>query len=87
MSNLHRFQAHERLMSRMADAQGADLDRAMQFGELTPEEYTDAVLGCTGCSDVDGCKGHLQDNRTGMPGFCRNQDMIQRLAVKTITAD
>ncbi len=87
MSSLPRFQAHERLMSRMADAQGADLERAMQFGDLTPEDYGDAVLACTGCSDPEGCRHHLAEHRPGIPEFCRNSDMIQRIAGKPPSVD
>ena len=87
MSEFTRFQAHERLMSRMADAQGADLDRAMQFGELSPEDYTDAVLACTGCSDPAGCRTHLQQERAGIPGFCRNRGMIERIAANVTATD
>ena len=43
MSYEARFKAHEQLMTRMADANGADLDLAMQTGSLSPESYEAAV--------------------------------------------
>ncbi len=87
MSDPTRFKAHEQLMSRMAEAQGADLERAMQFGKLTPDAYTDAVLSCTGCSDPVGCREGLRQNQTTMPEFCRNQAMIRRIAVMSSGAE
>lgn len=48
LSNDHRFHAHERLMSRLADANGVDFDLMMQSGALSPETYEAAVLNCTG---------------------------------------
>ncbi len=87
MSNMPRFQEHERLMSRMADANGVDLDLAMQQGDLTPENFTAAVLACTGCSDPGACNQHLQDGLTEIPAFCRNGDMIARLAKDSPTLD
>lgn len=80
MSYEARFKAHEQLMTRMADANGADLDLAMQTGSLSPESYEAAVHNCTGCSDPDGCKSFLRDERSGLPNFCRNQDLILRLS-------
>lgn len=80
MSDNTRFQRHERLMSRMADAGGVDLDLSILRGDLTPEQYSDAVFACTGCSDPQGCEQHLRDGRPGVPTFCRNGDMIARLS-------
>ena len=77
MSNDHRFHAHERLMSRLADANGVDLDLMMQSGELTPEEFREAVLNCTGCSDPEGCSALLRGGGSGIPTFCRNRDKMK----------
>lgn len=87
MSTLERFRKHERLMSRMADANGIDLDLKMQSGELTPASYEDAVLNCTGCSDPEGCQKHLGEGRSGFPTFCRNRDALLRLAGSTPSLD
>jgi hypothetical protein len=80
MSYESRFNTHEQLMSRMAAANGADLELAMQTGALAPEGYEAAVHKCTGCNDADGCRSFLQDGRSGMPDFCRNQDLILRFS-------
>ena len=77
MSKDHRFQAHERLMSRLADANGVDLDLMMQSGELSPETYEDAVLNCTGCSDPEGCAAQLRGGSSEIPDFCRNRDRMK----------
>ena len=83
MSYEARFKVHEQLMSRMADANGADLDLAMQQGDLSPGDYHAAVQKCTGCSDPESCRSFLQDGRSGIPNFCRNQDMILRFSEDT----
>ncbi len=87
MSDAARFQRHERLMSRMADAMGVDLDLSIQRGDLTPELYSDAVFACTGCSDPQACERHLRGNRPDVPSFCRNGDMIARLAETSPATD
>ncbi|MCG6883327.1 MAG: DUF6455 family protein [Silicimonas sp.] len=80
MTETTTYQRHERLMTRMADAQKIDLDIAILRGELSPEEYSDAVLACTGCSVPEACERHMEEGRFGVPRFCRNGDMLARLA-------
>lgn len=87
MSNMERFRNHERLMTRLADANGVDLELKMQTGEVTPDFYKDAVLNCTGCSDPDGCQKHLDEGRPGIPSFCRNRDTLLRLAEGAPSSD
>lgn len=87
MSTMERFQSHERLMTRLADANGVDFDLKLQTGEVTPDFYNDAVLKCTGCSDPDGCRRHLQEGRSGIPSFCRNRDDLLRLSEATPSSD
>lgn len=80
MSLWSRMSHHERLMSRMADANDADLDLALQCGDLGLEEYRSAVLSCMGCSDASGCERLLSEKQGGIPDFCRNGSMIRRLS-------
>lgn len=87
MSTETRFQTHERLMTRMADANGVDLELRLQTGEISPDFYEHAVLNCTGCSDAEGCRAHLAEGREGFPGFCRNQDALARLSGTSPTPD
>lgn len=82
MTQAFRLQRHERLMNRMADQNGAELGLAEQVGLLTPEEYGEALLACTGCSAVASCEAHLDGGSEGVPEFCRNKSTIRRLAVE-----
>lgn len=87
MSNDHRFHAHERLMSRLADANGVDFDLMMQSGALSPETYEAAVLNCTGCSDPEGCAARLRGGRSDIPDFCRNGDSMKRWSEAAPSSD
>ena len=80
MTAMTRIARHERLLSRMADANEADLDLALMLGNTTPEELTDAVMACTGCANPDACEHHLNHGHIGVPAFCRNARLIDRLA-------
>ncbi len=80
MNNVQRFEKHDRLMRQMADANGVDLDLAVQQGDFSQDEYWTSVLACTGCSDPGACEKHLRDGRSGIPAFCRNGDTIRRLS-------
>lgn len=87
MSNDHRYYAHERLMTRLADANGVDLDLLMQSGSLSPERYEDAVLNCTGCSNPEGCDAHLRAGRSEIPDFCRNGEWMKGLSEAAPSSD
>jgi len=73
---------HEALMGQMARRLGADLDEAELRGDLPPEERSDMVLSCTGCSDPEGCQKWLAENPSAdaAPGYCRNADRLADLA-------
>ena len=87
MSTMQRYQHHERLMTRMADANGVDLELKKQMGEVSSDAYQTYVERCTGCSDPEGCQAHLQGAVAGFPSFCRNADTILRLAEATPSSD
>lgn len=87
MTTMQRFQYHDRLMRRMAEANGVDLDLAQQEGSFSPDEYLASVLACTGCSDPGACENHLRDGRSGFPDMCRNSDTIRRLAGSSSVPD
>ena len=80
MKHSGRFERHEALMNRMGDQNGADPVLSVQVGLLTPEEYNDAVLACTGCSAVEACESHLAVGEAGIPSYCRNEGTLRRLA-------
>jgi hypothetical protein len=75
---------HEGLMTRMAETLGADLDAAELRGALPPEMREDMLQACTGCSDPTAC-GHwlaTHDRAEAAPGYCRNGDLLARLAAE-----
>lgn len=80
MSYIDKLERHERLMTRMADRNGADVFLAEQVGLVSPEEVYDATLACTGCAAVETCETHLDAGAPGIPDYCRNGEMIRRLA-------
>lgn len=80
MSYFDKFQRHEQLMIRMADHNGADVPLAEQVGLTDPEEVHGAVLACTGCAAVERCEEHLDTGAEGLPDYCRNVELIRRLA-------
>lgn len=80
MSYIDKLARHERLMNTMAEQNGADLLLAEQVGLVTPEELFSATQACTGCGAVTACESHLQAGDPGLPGYCRNREMIRRIA-------
>ncbi|MEM6387157.1 MAG: DUF6455 family protein [Pseudomonadota bacterium] len=87
MSNAHRYNDHEQLMTQLAAALGVDLDLKMQSGELTPNAYEDAVLACMGCSDPEGCRLHVQQNSAKVPTVCRNRGMFEKWSEELGSSD
>jgi hypothetical protein len=75
---------HERLMTRMADTLGADLETAEAQGQLPPEMREDMLLACTGCADPTACRHWLEthDTADAAPGYCRNRDILHNLAAE-----
>lgn len=78
-----KFGRHADLVKRMAEAVGADLPQALADGRITPEGLRGAVASCTGCACPDACGDWLDAHAGGAaqaPGYCRNADLIARLA-------
>lgn len=65
------------LMDRMADVLGADI-RAEG-----PAVHRNAALRCAGCGATETCKSWLDRQTTAdsAPDFCRNKDLMDRLAL------
>ena len=80
MSFFSRVDKRTTLMNRMADRNGADLDLALQSGMVSPGELRAAVLSCTACTAPDACEARLDAGMPGVPGYCRNGDMIRSVA-------
>ncbi len=80
MPFMSRLDRHEKLMSRMGDRNSADLSLALQSGVVDPEDYRRAVFSCTACSNPEGCEARLEAGEPGVPEFCRNGDLMARVA-------
>ncbi len=83
MCNASRFERHARLVARMGDALGVDLETRVQSGELPPEVLDDHVFECLGCPKPDACERWL-DAQVGpvkaAPDYCRNKIALEAMA-------
>lgn len=82
MSNPQTLRKHAALVDRMSGAVGVDLEEMILRGQLQGATLGDAVLGCTGCTNPEGC-GHWLDRQEGIdgtadatPDFCRNSSLF-----------
>ncbi len=73
---------HARLVDRMANALGLDLEQEVLEGRLDSDLIPDMVLGCTGCTDPERCESWLasqsetaQHPREG----CKNRQVFEIL--------
>lgn len=76
------YKRHADLVDRMANAQGIDLELAIMEGRLPIDTLGEAVLGCTGCADPEGCEAWLQAQQgtaETTPPMCRNADLFETL--------
>ncbi|WP_317057124.1 DUF6455 family protein [Roseovarius rhodophyticola] len=74
---------HADLVDRMAETLGVDLEEKVLEGLLDPSTLSEAVLGCTGCADPEGCELWLQAHQgvgaSSTPVMCRNASMFDTL--------
>ncbi|MEL6467583.1 MAG: DUF6455 family protein [Pseudomonadota bacterium] len=78
-----RLKIHADLIDRMATARGVDLQEAALRGDLSPDDISDLVLRCVGCTKPDSCAAWLEAQRGAVsetPGFCRNAEHFATLA-------
>ena len=83
MAHVTKFTKHTRLVDRMANTLGIDLDEAILRGHVTPELAQDAVYTCVGCSKPDACEAWVNDHESGSetaPEFCRNNSLFSLLS-------
>lgn len=82
MSRREELRRHAALVDRMALKLGVDLQEAAIGGSVSIDEITDAVLRCTGCTNPDHCDRALvlQNSDGRPPEYCRNQELLARLA-------
>lgn len=64
----------------MAQAAGADLQRALDSGRITHGDWAEVVARCRGCSWTEGCDCWLAaqdaDTRATVPQACPNADFF-----------
>lgn len=74
---------HATLVARMAETLGLDLSAALSAGQISSQEWRDAVVACCGCSQPGACQHWLAEQQPGQaeatPDYCENQDMMARL--------
>lgn len=81
---------HAALVNRMAQAVGVNLTELIIRGRFSGEEWREAVVRCTSCSDPDACLVWLAEHAerpstmpTGpeevVPPYCANGSMMARL--------
>lgn len=83
MAGFRKYEDHARLVERMADKMGVDMDVEMQTGRVTPDDLEATVHRCMSCEEPENCKVWL-DSRDGMtvdapPPYCRNSDKLETL--------
>jgi len=72
---------HWGLMNAMFRKAGVDLSAGLVEERLDLDDIRDAVVRCADCPQVNDCEHHLADTRTsGVPSYCRNAELIARLA-------
>lgn len=73
---------HWRLMTAMLNTAGVDLASEYLDGNLTRFDLHEALATCMKCSHVADCERFLevQGNKlSGIPGYCLNRPLIERL--------
>ena len=66
----------------MADAAGADLQRALDAGDISHEDWAAVVARCRGCGWTEGCDCWLRAQGKGaadVPRACPNADFFDRI--------
>lgn len=78
------IEEHSRLMGRMADRLGVDLDEAELRGDLLPAERDNMVLSCTNCTSPEECRTWLDQHGASddAPEYCRNGSELKALRHK-----
>lgn len=75
MFGMNKLDRHSDLVSRMAEATGADFATAITEGVLSPNGLRSVVLRCTACDHVAECEHWLAEAEPGAaaPEFCASR--------------
>ena len=82
MTNQTTLRRHADLVDRMATAMGMDLEELTMAGQIRFDTLSDAVMACTGCSNVEACEHWLAMQKADAeqtPEMCRNSDLFALL--------
>lgn len=82
MTQDNRRTRHLKLVTRMADALGVDLEAESYAGRLEPGTLEGMVDRCVGCSDPAGCEqtlGAPGSRLAAAPAQCRNAERLVRM--------
>ena len=65
----------------MAQASGADLQRALDEGRITHQDWAEVVHRCRGCAWAEGCdcwmKSQDADTKSRVPQACQNVSFFE----------
>lgn len=78
-----RLKRHAALVDDMARARGIDLQDASMRAGLTPDDLSDMVHRCAGCTEAVNCRKWLASQIgtvSETPHYCRNADAFTALA-------
>ncbi|MFD2174487.1 DUF6455 family protein [Rhodobacter lacus] len=89
---------HAALMNRMAQVLGINLTERMIAGKISGEEWREAVVRCTNCSDPGECMHWLAEHAeagtdpnappiAAAPSYCTNKMMMARLRRQIVEED
>ncbi len=73
---------HYWLAKRMAKCTGADLQAALEAGEISHTDWSDLVTRCRGCEWVVGCEAWMDQQNPGasdVPQACPNSATFERI--------
>ena len=80
--NLGPIRTHVRLATEMAGVTGADLQRAMDEGRLTQDDWAGMVQRCRGCLWAEGCPAWMAAqgySNVEAPEACENHQRFRSL--------
>jgi len=82
MTDMPRLSTPDRLVQRMARANGLDLTEETRRGRITADDVSEVIQSCSRCAAKAGCKSWLAVHETPVattPGFCRNKPRFDGL--------
>ncbi|KEO55480.1 DUF6455 family protein [Thioclava indica] len=86
MSKARNLNHHAAMMNRMAQVMRIDLTAEMAQGRMSGEDWKDALVRCTGCTQPEACtlwlSEHDPEDEVSVnepPKYCENRLMIKRL--------